>query len=156
MIKRCIPLCRPVDNGSITFWGRKRSSTQTTDPCSSYRPNGDCIMIAIRSGLHIYNSSILNIRYKKGSTNNVVDFLSRPPIMALTTVLNSYGHETSDWLLLYKSDPEFGHTYQTLLGGLACSKFSPPRCPVMQPGSPLCSFKRACQDDLGSTLQSGY
>jgi len=22
-------------------------------------------------------------------------------------------------------------------------------------GTPLCSFKRACQDDLGSTLQSG-
>jgi len=26
----------------------------------------------------------------------------------------------------------------------------------MSPGSPLCSFKRACEDDLGSTLQSGY
>ena len=25
----------------------------------------------------------------------------------------------------------------------------------MPPGSPFCSFKRACQDDLGSTLQSG-
>ena len=37
--------------------------------------------------------------------------------MALTTVLNSCGHETSDWPLLYKSDPEFGHTYQTLLEG---------------------------------------
>ena len=37
--------------------------------------------------------------------------------MALTTVLNSCGHETFDWPLLYKSDPEFGHTYQTLLGG---------------------------------------
>ena len=37
--------------------------------------------------------------------------------MALTTVLNSCEHETSDWPLLYKSDPEFGHTYQTLLTG---------------------------------------
>jgi len=37
--------------------------------------------------------------------------------MALTTVLNSCGHETSDWPHLYKSDPEFGHTYQTLLEG---------------------------------------
>eukprot|EP00253_Pinus_taeda_P015030 PITA_15030 len=53
----------------------------------------------------------LNIKYKKGSTNNVADCLSRPLIMALTTVLNSCGHETSDWPLLYKSNPEFGHTY---------------------------------------------
>eukprot|EP00253_Pinus_taeda_P033996 PITA_33996 len=53
----------------------------------------------------------LNIKYKKGSTNNVADCLSQPPIMALTTVLNTCGHETSDWSLLYKSDPEFGHTY---------------------------------------------
>jgi len=37
--------------------------------------------------------------------------------MALTTMLNSCGHETCDWPLLYKSDPEFGHTYQTLLEG---------------------------------------
>jgi hypothetical protein len=32
MTKRCIPLCRLADNGSITFWERKRSSTQTTNP----------------------------------------------------------------------------------------------------------------------------
>jgi len=37
--------------------------------------------------------------------------------MALTTMLNSCGHETSDWPLLHKSDLEFGHTYQTLLEG---------------------------------------
>ena len=37
--------------------------------------------------------------------------------MVLTTVLNSCGHETSDWPLLYKSDPEFSHTYQNLLEG---------------------------------------
>jgi hypothetical protein len=43
--------------------------------------------------------------------------LSQPPIMALTTTLNSCGHETFDWSLLYKSDPEFGHTYNTLLEG---------------------------------------
>lgn len=53
----------------------------------------------------------LNIKYKKGNTNNVVDFLSWPPIMALTTVLNSCGHESSNWPRLYKSDPYFGHTY---------------------------------------------
>ena len=37
--------------------------------------------------------------------------------MALATMLNSYGHETSDWPLLYKRDLEFSHTYQTLLEG---------------------------------------
>jgi hypothetical protein len=65
----------------------------------------------------------LNIKYKKGSTNNVADCLSRPPIMALTTVLNSCGHETSDWPLLYTSDPEFGHTYNTLLEGKQVPNF---------------------------------
>lgn len=53
----------------------------------------------------------LNIKYKKDSTNNVADCLSRPPIMALITMLNSCGHETSDWPLLYKSGLEFAHTY---------------------------------------------
>jgi hypothetical protein len=37
--------------------------------------------------------------------------------VVITTVLNSCGHETSDWLLLYKSDPYFGHTYKMLLEG---------------------------------------
>jgi hypothetical protein len=37
--------------------------------------------------------------------------------MALTIVLNSCGHETYDWPLLYKSDPELGHTYNMLLEG---------------------------------------
>ena len=59
----------------------------------------------------------LNIKYKKGSTNKVADFLSRPPIVAITTMLNSCGHETSDWPLLYKSDPELSHTYRMLLEG---------------------------------------
>ena len=59
----------------------------------------------------------LNIKYMKGSTNNVTECLNQPPIMVLTTMLNSCGHETSDWPLLYKSNLEFGHTYQTLLEG---------------------------------------
>jgi len=37
--------------------------------------------------------------------------------MALTTVLNSCGHETSDWPLHYKRNPEFSHTYRTILEG---------------------------------------
>ena len=43
--------------------------------------------------------------------------------MVITTVLNSCGHETFDWPLLYKSDPEFSHTYQTLLEGNQVPKF---------------------------------
>jgi hypothetical protein len=65
----------------------------------------------------------LNIKYKKGNTNNVADCLSHPPIMVLTTVLNSCGHNTSDWLLLYTSDPKFGHTYNTLLEGKKVPNF---------------------------------
>ena len=65
----------------------------------------------------------LNIKYKKGSTNNVVDCLSRPPIVALTTMLNSCGHETSDWPLLYKRDREFSYTYKALLGGMQVPNF---------------------------------
>jgi hypothetical protein len=65
----------------------------------------------------------LNIKYKKGSINNVADCLSRPPILALTTVLNSCGNETSDWALLYKSDPEFDHKYNTLLEGKKVPNF---------------------------------
>ena len=65
----------------------------------------------------------LNIKYKKGSTNNVADCLNRPRIMVITTMLNSCGHETSDQPLLYKSDPEFSHTYQTLLEGNQVPKF---------------------------------
>ena len=65
----------------------------------------------------------LNVKYKKGSTNNVADCLSRPPIVSLTILLNSCEHETSDWLLLYKSDLEFGHTYKTLLEGMKVPNF---------------------------------
>jgi hypothetical protein len=39
----------------------------------------------------------LNIKYKTGSTNRVVDCLSRPPVAALATMLDSCGHETSGW-----------------------------------------------------------
>jgi hypothetical protein len=36
----------------------------------------------------------LNIKYKRGSTNHVLDCLNRPPVTTLTTVLDSCGHET--------------------------------------------------------------
>ena len=34
--------------------------------------------------------------------------------MALTTVLDSCGHETSGWPQLYETDPDFTATYQML------------------------------------------
>ena len=58
MTKKCIPLCRLADNGSIEFWGRKQSSTQITNPYSSYRHKGSCRTITIINGPHTYNSSI--------------------------------------------------------------------------------------------------
>jgi hypothetical protein len=59
----------------------------------------------------------LNIKYKKGNTNHVTDCLSRPPVVALTTVLNSCGHETSGWPQLYNNDSDFVVSYQTLSTG---------------------------------------
>jgi len=59
----------------------------------------------------------LNIKYKKGSTNHVADCLSWLPIAIMTAVLNSYGHDTSGWLQLYKNDLELTSTYQMLVVG---------------------------------------
>ena len=56
----------------------------------------------------------LNIKYKKGSNNRVFDFLSQPPAMALTIVLNFCGHETSRWSQHYASDAELCITYQAM------------------------------------------
>ena len=59
----------------------------------------------------------LNIKYKKGSNNRVVDFLSRPSVVVLTIVLNSCGHKTFEWLKLYKNDTDFSTTCHMLLDG---------------------------------------
>jgi hypothetical protein len=56
----------------------------------------------------------LNIKYKIGSTNHVVDFLSRLPITTLATVLDSCGHETYGWPQLYETDSDFTTTYQMM------------------------------------------
>ena len=37
--------------------------------------------------------------------------------LSLGEISSANRHETFDWPLLYKSDPEFEHTYQTLLEG---------------------------------------
>jgi hypothetical protein len=54
----------------------------------------------------------LNIKYKTRSTNRVVDCLGQPPVTTLTTVLESYGHETYRWPHIYETDPNFSTTYQ--------------------------------------------
>jgi hypothetical protein len=56
----------------------------------------------------------LNINYKKWSTNNISNFLNKPPVVALTMLLDSCGHETSRWSQLYASDPDLTTTYQML------------------------------------------
>jgi hypothetical protein len=56
----------------------------------------------------------LNIKYKKGSTNHVVDCLNRPLVATLTTVLDSYDHETFGWPQLYEIELDFTTTYQML------------------------------------------
>jgi hypothetical protein len=54
----------------------------------------------------------LNIKYKTGSTNRVVDCLCKPLVMALITVLESCSYETYGWPQLYETDPNFSTTYQ--------------------------------------------
>jgi hypothetical protein len=56
----------------------------------------------------------LNIKYKTCISNHVADCLSRPPVAALTTVLHSCGHETSEWPQLYQQDLDFSTTYHLL------------------------------------------
>ena len=65
----------------------------------------------------------LNFKYKKRSTNHVADCLSRPLVVALTTILNSCVHETSRWPQLYKNDPEFTTIYHMLVDGKQVPNF---------------------------------
>jgi hypothetical protein len=65
----------------------------------------------------------LNIKYKTGSTIRIIDCLNRPPVMTLTTVLESYCHETFGWPQLYEIDPDFSTTYQMLGANAVIDKF---------------------------------
>ena len=56
----------------------------------------------------------LNIKYKTGISNHIIDCLGRPPVVALTTVLHSCGHEASEWPQFYQQYPNFATTYQLL------------------------------------------
>jgi hypothetical protein len=65
----------------------------------------------------------LNIKYKAGSTNRIIDFLSIPPVATLTTVLDSCSHETYGWPQLYETDPDFTTTYQMLGANTVVANF---------------------------------
>jgi hypothetical protein len=58
MTRKCIPLYKPVINGNITFWGKRRLYTLITTLCSSYRHMGNCRMTTIISGPLTCNSFI--------------------------------------------------------------------------------------------------
>ena len=123
MIKRCILLYKPADNGSITSLGRRQSSILITSLCNSCKHRENYKMTVIRSGPHICSNSTSTLSTRKGSTNRVVDCLSRPPVAALTMVLNSCCHETSEWSQLYSSDSDFATTYQLLVAGTPIADF---------------------------------
>jgi hypothetical protein len=83
----------------------------------------------------------LNIKYKTGSTNRIVDCLSRPPVMALTTVIDSCSHETFGWPQIYEIDPNFATTYQMLGANVVANYFSYSGWVVVPSGPYLCSIK---------------
>jgi hypothetical protein len=56
----------------------------------------------------------LVIKYKKGSTNTMVDCLSRPPSFHALTVLTTSHLGFQTWASQYPDDPNFGHIYKSL------------------------------------------
>jgi hypothetical protein len=121
--KKCTPLCKPSTSGGITFSGRRQSSTLIISHCSSCRHKENCRMTCHQKWSTYLQQFHLNIKYKIGSTNRVIDFLSRPPVVTLTTVLDSCGHETSRWPHLYETDPDFANTYQMLGANTTVTNF---------------------------------
>jgi hypothetical protein len=111
-------MCKPIVNGNITFWERRQSSTLITSLCSSYRHMGKLQNDHHQKWSTYLQQFHLNIKYKTGSTNHVIDCLSQPLMVALTTMLHSYGHEASEWPQLYQQDPNFATTYQLLGTGV--------------------------------------
>ena len=65
----------------------------------------------------------LNIKYKKGNTNQVVYFLIRPPITTLNTMLKSCVHDISMWPQIYDNDTEFDSIYQSLHANTPVAEF---------------------------------
>jgi hypothetical protein len=66
MTRKSIPLYKPVVNGNITFWERRRSSKLIKSLCSSYIHRGNYKMIAIRNGPPTYNNSISTSSIRQG------------------------------------------------------------------------------------------
>eukprot|EP01018_Ginkgo_biloba_P029059 Gb_03191 [translate_table: standard] len=56
----------------------------------------------------------LVIKYKKGAHNQVADFLSRPPICTLLSVLDTKCSGYTEWRDLYSTDPDFGSIYSAI------------------------------------------
>ena len=65
----------------------------------------------------------LNIKNKTGSTNHVIDFLSKPPVASLTTMLECCGHETFGSPQLYETNLSFATTYQMLGANIVVDNF---------------------------------
>jgi hypothetical protein len=65
----------------------------------------------------------INIKYKTSISNYVTNYLIRPPVYALTTVLQSCGHEASEWPQLYQQDTDFATTYYLLGTGATVTDF---------------------------------
>jgi hypothetical protein len=118
MTKKCNPLCRLAE-----ILGKETIIHTDHRPLQFIQTQG-----RLQNDHHQKWSTYLqqfhfNFKYKKGITNNVAYCVRQPSIVAITTMLNSCGNETFDWPLLYKRDPDFGHTYMTLLEGNRVPKF---------------------------------
>lgn len=65
----------------------------------------------------------LNIYHKKGSTNKVVDCLTRPPIAGVSMMLESCGHKIENFTRLCENYNEFSNVYTHLLEGKHVNDF---------------------------------
>jgi hypothetical protein len=65
----------------------------------------------------------ININYKTCISNHVFYCLNRSPVAVLTTVLQSCGHEASEWPQIYQDDLDFPTTYQLLGIGATVTNF---------------------------------
>ena len=103
MVRRSSALYSRMDNGSITFSGRRRSSTLITSPYSSYICKETNRMTTIKIGPHIFNSST--------STLSIIK------VKPTGSSISSVDHEPSRWSQLYANDLNFTTTYQILREG---------------------------------------
>jgi hypothetical protein len=65
----------------------------------------------------------INIKYKTWISNHIADYLSRPLVAALTTMLHSCGHATYEWPPLYQQDLNISTTYHLLGTGATVTYF---------------------------------